>query len=123
MLVDDRSRAWASFDEGASWVDLTADLPDLCTDVRTVEIFSPSSSPINTVLTVGGLGGVFQLRRPGAAGTIWQPITGLPHGLVLDLHYYYATNTLIAGILGRGGWPLSGFFRGGPSVPPVAPAQ
>src|SRR5205085_4055438 len=43
-VVDDRSRAWASFDEGASWVDLTADLPDLCTDVRTVEIFSPSSS-------------------------------------------------------------------------------
>jgi hypothetical protein len=113
-VVDDRSRVWASFDEGASWIDLTANLPTLCQDVRSIEVFSPDAGIRNTVLIVGGLGGVFQMRRPGAAGASWTPLgTGLPHGLVLDLHYNYMDNVLVAGFLGRGAWTLTNFFRGG----------
>ena len=120
-VVDDQSRVWGSFNEGASWIDLTANLPILCPDVRSIAIFSPDAGIKNTVLIVGGLGGVFQMRRPGAAGASWTPLgTGFPHGLVLDLHYDYTDDVLVAGILGRGAWTLTRFFRGdgGPGLPP-----
>ena len=59
--------------------------------------FSPSASPINTVLIVGGQGGVFQMRRPGAAGASWTPVSsGMPHALVYDLRYDYVNNVLVA---------------------------
>jgi hypothetical protein len=118
-VVDASSRVWATSDEGATWTNLTLNLPPLSADVRTVEIFSPAASPINTVLIVGGSNGTYQMRRPGAGGTAWELLPGLPHGLVLDLHYYYETNTLIAGLLGRGAWKLSGYFRGGTTVPVI----
>jgi hypothetical protein len=113
-VVDVINRVWASFDEGATWRNLTANLPSLLGDARSIEVFSPDSGIRNTVLLIGGLGGVFQMPRPGAAGTSWIPLSSnLPHGLVLDLHYNYTDNVLVAGILGRGAWTLTGFFRGG----------
>jgi len=113
-VVDAQSRVWGSFDEGISWMNLTANLPTLCGDVRTIEVFSPDAGIRNTVLIVGGLGGVFQMRRPGAGGASWIPLSaGLPHGLVLDLHYDYTNDVLVAGILGRGAWTLTSFFRDG----------
>jgi hypothetical protein len=33
--------------------------------------------------------------------------------LVLDLHYNYMDNVLVAGFLGRGAWTLTNFLRGG----------
>src|SRR3954466_11119924 len=116
-VVDSASRVWGTTDEGATWTNITVNVPTFSTDVRTVEIFSPAASHINTVLIAGGSGGVYQMRRPGAAGTAWQSLPELPHGLVPDSPYYYETNTLIAGILGRGAWTLSGYFRGGTTVP------
>jgi hypothetical protein len=113
-VLDNQSRVWASFDEGASWINLTANLPSLTGSVRTIELFSPNAGVRNTVLIAGGLGGVFQMRRPGAGGASWTQLsTGLPHGLVLDLRYDYATNVLVAGILGRGAWTLKNVFPGG----------
>jgi hypothetical protein len=113
-VLDTQSRVWASFDEGASWQNLTANLPSLTSSVRTIELFSPNAGIINTVLIAGGQGGVFQMRRPGAAGASWTQLSsGLPDALVFDLHYDYTHNVLVAGTLGRGAWTLTNFFRGG----------
>ncbi len=110
-------RVWATFDEGVNWMNLTANIATFTTSLRTVEVFSPAPSPLNTVLLVGGVGGVWQMRRPGAAGTAWTTLTGgLPKALVYDLHYDYTDNVLVAGTLGRGVWTLTSFFRGGGGV-------
>ena len=112
-VVDELNRVWASLDEGLSWRNLTANLPKLLGQARTIELFRPASSG-RTVLLVGGLGGAFQMCEPGAAGAVWTPLgSNLPHGLVLDLRYNYTANVLVAGILGRGAWTLTNFFTGG----------
>jgi hypothetical protein len=113
FVVDSNSRVWGSFDEGASWIELTANLPSLTGLVTTVEVFSPDATIRNTVLIAGGFG-AFQMRRPGAAGGSWTLLSSaIPNALVLDLHYDYTNNVLVAGTLGRGSWTLSSFFRGG----------
>jgi hypothetical protein len=112
-VVDEQNRVWASFDAGATWRNLTANLPTLLGQARTVELYRPSLSG-RTVLVVGGLGGAFQLCEPGTAGALWSRLgSNLPHGLVLDLRYNYKANVLTAGILGRGAWTLSNYFTGG----------
>lgn len=105
-VVDDLSRVWASFDHGLTWRNLTANLPKLLGKARTIELIS-SACRCKTVLLVGGLGGVFHMHEPGAAGAVWTRLgSNLPHGLVLDLRYNYTANVLVAGILGRGAWTL-----------------
>jgi hypothetical protein len=113
FVLDDQSLVWASFDEGVSWTNLTANLPLLSSDIRVVEVVSPDASG-NTVLIAGGLGGVFQMPGPGSAGASWTELAdGLPHGFVLDLHYNVTNDVLAAGLLGRGAWTLPNFFQGG----------
>jgi hypothetical protein len=113
FVVDSENRVWGSFDEGASWIELTANLGSLTDQVDTIEIFSPDQTIRNTVLIAGGFN-AFQLRRPAGGGTIWTPLsTAIPNALVQDLHYDYANNVLVAGTLGRGAWTLTNFFRGG----------
>jgi hypothetical protein len=115
-VVDDRNRVWASFDTGLTWRNLTANLPTLLGQGRTVELFRPASGG-HTVLIVGGLGGVFQLCAPGTPGALWSRLgSNLPHGLVLDLRYNYKANVLVAGILGRGAWTLAGPLTGAASA-------
>jgi hypothetical protein len=123
-VVDEESRVWASLDSGVTWRNLTANLPKLLGQVivpgispvplaRTVELFRPAING-RTVLLVGGLGGVFEMCEPGAAGAVWNRLgSNLPHGLVLDLRYNYKANVLIAGVFGRGAWTLTNFFTGG----------
>ena len=126
FVLDTSSRVFSSFDDGATWINLTANLGTLCPSVRSLELFSPTASPINTVLVVGGQGGVFQMRRPDAAGTSWTVLsTGLPRVLVYDVRYDYTNNVLSAGTLGRGVWTLTGFFRGGAGtgLPPGTPTE
>jgi len=114
FVLDNQNQVWGSFNEGASWVNLTANLPSVMSQVHSIEIFSPDATIRNMVLITGGLGGVFQMRRPGAAGASWSSLSaGLPHVLVRDLHYDYADDVLVAGTLGRGVWTLTQFFRGG----------
>jgi hypothetical protein len=113
FVVDSANRVWGSFDEGTTWIELTANLPSLTAQVDTIEVFSPDQTIRNIVLIAGGFG-AFEMRRPGAAGTIWTPLsTGIPNALVQDLHYDYTSNVLVAGSLGRGAWTLTSFFRGG----------
>jgi hypothetical protein len=125
FALDAQSRIWGSFDEGASWTELTANLTNYCTDVRCLEIFNPTNSPYYSVLIAGGMGGIFQMRRPGGGGTIWLPLSsGLPHALFLDVHYIYTNNVLVAGSLGRGAWTLTQYFRGGGGLNgPPAPGE
>ncbi|MDB5910229.1 MAG: repeat domain protein [Massilia sp.] len=123
-VVDEQNRVWASFDAGATWRNLTANLPKLLAQenvpgtssarlARTVELFRPAING-RTVLLVGGLGGVFEMCEPGATGAMWKRLgSNLPHGLVLDLRYNYKSNVLIAGVFGRGAWTLTNFFTGG----------
>jgi hypothetical protein len=112
FVSDDQNRVWGSFDEGAHWAELTADLPQSPGQKTTIEVFSPDATIRNTVLIASGFG-VFEMRRPAAAGSSWTPILTFPNVLVLDLHYDYTNNVLVAGTLGRGAWTLTGFFRGG----------
>jgi hypothetical protein len=120
--VDTSGRVYGSTTEGASWVNLTANLPALCSDPRTVELYSPDPGVRNTVLLVGGMGGMFQMRRPGAAGATWTPYgTGLPRALVMDCHYEYNNDVLVASILGRGAWIVTGAFRGFVASAPPPP--
>jgi hypothetical protein len=118
-VVDFLNQVWASFDEGASWSNLTANLPSLSSDIRTIEVFSPDATfkEKHTVLIVGGLGGVFQRRLPGThdpndEDKAWHALgKALPHGFVRDLHFNAANNILVAGILGRGAWTLPNVFK------------
>jgi hypothetical protein len=113
FVADSANRVWGSFDEGASWIELTANLASLTSQVNTIEVFSPDQTIRNIVLIAGGFG-AFEMRRPGAGGASWTPLsTGIPNALVQDLHYDYTNNVLVAGSLGRGGWTLTNFFRGG----------
>jgi hypothetical protein len=109
-VLDEQNRVWASLDEGATWQNLTANLPLRIGQVRTIELFSPDASGRHNVLFVGGLGGVFQMQRPGRPSATWTRLgINLPHGLVLDLRYHYQAKLLLAGILGRGAWTLRRF--------------
>jgi hypothetical protein len=112
-VVDEQNRVWATFDEGAHWYNLTANLPNYVGQVRTIELINSSGYGRDTVLVVGGLAGVAQLHNPGTGTSIWSHLgTNLPHGLVLDLRYNVANDVLVAGILGRGAWTLGGFAGG-----------
>ena len=122
FVVDTANRVWGSFDEGASWIELTRNLGSLTSQVATIEIFSPDQTIANMVLIAGGFG-AFQMRGPDAAGASWTPLsTGIPNALVQDLHYDYTNNVLVAGSLGRGAWTLTSFFQGGGGTGPVATA-
>jgi hypothetical protein len=102
-VLDFLNRVWASFNEGASWTNLTANLlPLLTSDVRTIEVVSSEARP-NALLLVGSLGGVFQMPNPGSTGGSWSVLgSGLPRGLIRDLQYNVTDDVLAAAILGRG---------------------
>ena len=121
FAVDDASRVWGSFDEGVTWINLTANLPALTSDTRSIEIYSPDTTGKGTVLMVGTITGVFKMNRPGAAGTAWIAMGMLPHALVRDIHYDYTNNRLVAGLLGRGAWLANDPFGAG-GVLVVTPA-
>jgi len=110
FVSDINNKVWGSSDEGATWSNMTLNLPSLTSLVTTIEVFSPDATLANTVVIGGGFG-LFQV---GATGTTWTRLTGLndnlPPALVLDLHYNYADSVLVAGTLGRGSWTIAGAF-------------
>jgi hypothetical protein len=109
FVLDSQSRVWASFDEGASWTNLTANLLKLSSSVRVLE----TASEAKLVLLAGGAGGVFELDNPKALNGKWKELNkGLPHGLVLDIHFNEASEVLAAGLLGRGSWTFKRPFGG-----------
>ena len=124
FVVDSSSQVFMSSNEGASWVNITANLPTLSGDIRAIEAYGTDSAGKTTRLLVGGQGGVFQMRRPGAAGTSWTLLgLGLPRTLVYDIHYEYTRNVLVAGTLGRGAWLVNDPFSVTMGPAPAARAQ
>jgi hypothetical protein len=114
-VADAANRVYASFDEGGTWKDLTANLQSLTSGHlgRTIEIYSPSPGTKDDVLMIGNLGGVFEMVHPDKPNAHWTRLgDGLPHALTLDLHYDYTDNVLVAGTLGRGAWTLTNPFSG-----------
>jgi hypothetical protein len=111
FVVDNANKVWGSFDEGQNWTELTGDLTNRMTAIQSVEVFSTDASGGNTVLMVGTMNGVFQLRNAGQAGAAWSLLgEGLPNAIVYDLHYDYTDQVLVAGTLGRGAWLLTNPF-------------
>jgi len=101
-VLDFLNRVWASFDEGGSWGNLTANLPLLSSAIHTIRIVSREATP-NASLTVGGLGGVFQMPNPGSPGGNWSVLgSELPPALIRDLQYNSTDDVLTAALLGRG---------------------
>lgn len=146
FVLDSLSRVWGSFDEGATWTNLTETLGIFTSNAYTIEVISVSTDLNDTLLVVGGERGVFRLRHPPIVTDIdddWHILgKDLPHGIVWDLHFNYEDNVLVAGMLGRGAWKLplvdcsaSSFVacgkstEGGPSTsspgtdPPLVPPQ
>jgi hypothetical protein len=114
FVLDIQYRVWASFDEGVSWVNLTANLPSLTENVRAIEILGGDT------LTVGGLRGVFRRDPDSEEKDPWHVLgKGFPAALVLDLHFNTADNTLVAGSLGRGAWTLANIFGDRPDAAAV----
>jgi hypothetical protein len=119
FVADASNRVWGSFDEGASWVELTGNLSSLTDQVATIEVASRGIGLGNQILIAGGFG-AFQLRNPAEAEEDWEEIVDEPsreisNALLQDLHYDSTDNVLVAGTLGRGAWTVSRFFRGGES--------
>src|SRR5262249_12843108 len=122
---DVHSQVWASFDEGATWRELTANLRDLNPYAfgGTIEIYSTSPSTQEDVLLLGMLGGVFEMVRPDSPGAKWTLLgDGLPH-TTADIHYDYTDNVLLASAFGRGAWTLSNPFGSSGAASLVAPAS
>jgi photosystem II stability/assembly factor-like uncharacterized protein len=109
------ARVARTTDFGASWEDVTGDLPDLPVRAIAVDPLAPAHWFIGTDL------GVWVTTNGGAS---WLPYSaGLPNAVVWDLEIQEAARTITAGTHGRGAWtvqitpPLS-TSAGAP--PPVA---
>jgi hypothetical protein len=123
---DINSRVWSSFDEGASWSELTANIHDLnpyAFVAVPIEIYSPSRSTDEDILLLGSLGGVFEMVHPDQPGAQWALLgDGLPHTYPAEIHYDYTDHVLVAGTLGRGAWTLDNPFAAGSVAPASEPA-
>ncbi len=103
-----RGHVFRTTDGGATWQDLTGNLPDL--PVNTL-LIDPDSAGASTprVLYAGTDIGVFRVTLDGA--TNWQPFgSGLPPVVVNRLAYNATTRQVLAATYGRGVWAISSRF-------------
>jgi len=91
-------------DAGASWTDITGNLPQLgAGDFQTTEFVAGAPKDL---LVVGTNAGVF-VSFSTSGFTTWEKLgTGLPNAVVWDLDYDVADDVLLAGTLGRGSWTI-----------------
>jgi Ca2+-binding RTX toxin-like protein len=101
---------------GASWTDITGNLqtfqPGL---LRSIE-FIPSTG--HGLIVVGTNRGVFATATD-ALGT-WLEVGNLPNAPVLDMQYVPQQDLLVAGLLGRSAWTVTGLGGAAANQPPVA---
>ena len=108
--------AFVTNDAGASWTDITGNLPSFDPgELRSVE-FIPGSG--HGLIAVGSNRGVFATATD-ALGT-WAEVGNLPHAPVRDMQYSPEQDLLVAGLLGRGAFSVEGLGGGGDNQPPVA---
>lgn len=111
MDPENSARVWAIDDDqvfrstnsGATWVDVTGNLPQISSfDFRTIE-FIPENGTDR--LALGTRSGVYVVD---ATGSQWAGLgLFLPDVLVFDLRFSETQRRLFAGTLGRGVWSLS----------------
>jgi hypothetical protein len=111
-LATTAGKVWRTADGGASWQDVTGDLPRLGVSALALDHTAGATTP--TVWVANGVG-VYGSDRQGA-NTHWAPFgAGLPNVTVSDLEFNRRTRTLAAGTYGRGVWEIA--------VPNVASAD
>ncbi|MDB5303583.1 MAG: hypothetical protein JWM97_1132, partial [Phycisphaerales bacterium] len=107
FMADANGRISKTTDAGATlgnWSDVTGDLPNLTTDLRTLTTYRNGSK---LYLFVGGAGGVYFADMTGPTYH-WRKFGNfLPSVIVKDLHYNAAGDFLYAGTWGRGVWSVS----------------
>ena len=104
--VIDSTNVYQTFDDGASWVDITGNLTD--TQLKSTVI---DPGPTGRIF-VGGRQGVFDLPLPTPGVAAVGPFTwnatgsGLANAPVWDMEWDSADDKLVVGTLGRGAWTL-----------------
>ena len=100
VFAIDNDQVFRSTDSGGTWTDVTGNLTAISSlDFRTIE-FIPSAG--GDRVAIGTRSGVFSAPANSAVWSLFG--AGLPNVLVFDLRYLLASQTLIAGTLGRGVW-------------------
>lgn len=134
-VLDTSNRVWATFNAGATWVNITGNVITLspAPDLRTIEIVSRTASIADDIVLVAGVGGVFAIRHPALGGTAlnWGELgQGLPNALIRDLRYDPADNLVVIASQGRGAWTitdpdgvLAGRLTQNGEFPPPEPAN
>lgn len=121
-LIDALNRVWRFVNAGnlaSDWTDITSNLTNLSTNLRTIEVFPNTAAADDEVVLVGGDGGVFRTLNPNAGqSTLWTEFgANLPNAVATDLHYVRhfdpaspndpRDDVLLVGTLGRGAWTIS----------------
>jgi len=112
-FVVDANSVFVTEDGGNIWTDITGNLLSL---IPAVQGLAAPGNLLNTiafgtdggaqVVLVGGVGGVF--RNVLGSGNQWSEYgAGIPNASVRDIEYDRRSDTLEAGILGRGAWSVS----------------
>lgn len=95
---------YSTTNAGSSWTDITGNLLSFQPgELRSVE-FIPSTP--HSLIVVGTNRGVFAAGTD--APTTWTEVGNLPNAPVRDMQYYPQKDLLIAGLLGRGAWTVTG---------------
>ncbi|MGH9525854.1 MAG: WD40/YVTN/BNR-like repeat-containing protein, partial [Terriglobales bacterium] len=106
----DYGHVYMTSNGGASWTDITGNLPDSPVNAIAIDPEIPNDIYIGTDV------GVFAATDGGVSGENWQQMgSGLPASAVLDLKIDDATRLLVAATHGRGAWaiPLLGTPQSG----------
>jgi hypothetical protein len=85
-----------STDWGATWTDITGDLPDVPTNAIAISPFGAGHLYVATDL------GVYATTDGGASWNEWND--GMPVAYASDIHYRAEDRTLRVATLGRGAW-------------------
>jgi hypothetical protein len=102
FAVDD-NQVFRSIDAGATWVDVTGNLPSIASqDFRTIE-FIPSAT--GDTVALGTRSGVYVAATNASTWSLLG--SGLPDVLVFDLRFVPQQQVLYAGTLGRGVWSVA----------------
>jgi photosystem II stability/assembly factor-like uncharacterized protein len=118
-FVIDEDEVFLTTDAGATWTNLTGNLPSLGPgNLRSLAFRNRTG---DGALLVGGDTSVFMARGCGGFAAWSRLGTGLPTVPVYELDYDTADDLLLAGTLGRGAWTLK--FVATPGTPSTARIQ
>ncbi|MDZ4853021.1 MAG: GEVED domain-containing protein [Pirellulaceae bacterium] len=101
-FIVDSNKVFATSDIGATWSNITGNLPVLGNVFWSIK-YVPSA--ISDAIVVGTNHGVFAMMTSSPG--VWVQLgANLPHAAIFDLDYSRIDDVLVAGTLGRGAWLL-----------------